>query len=241
MKNFNSDSSSALSRFAKDKRLRTERTPRPERTTSSRPERTPRPERTKRASFNPNFTDDNRPKRGVESGERGERKQFGSKPGARKPFGAARPERTERPERTFKGRGEGFKKGEGFKGGRKPMGKSEGYKGKGKPTAERSYPKYNPNKVTGEIRLNRFVAQSGLCSRREADEFIAAGLVSVNGVIVTELGTKVLPTDVVKFNDERLQGEKNVYLVLNNAHLRLPPRGCHAIYRTLANFITHYE
>ncbi|MBR0338624.1 MAG: rRNA pseudouridine synthase [Alistipes sp.] len=215
MKNFNSDSSSALSRFAKDKRLRTERTPRPERTTSSRPERTPRPERTKRASFNPNFTDDNRPKRGVESGERGERKQFGSKPGARKPFGAARPERTERPERTFKGRGEGFKKGEGFKGGRKPMGKSEGYKGKGKPTAERSYPKYNPNKVTGEIRLNRFVAQSGLCSRREADEFIAAGLVSVNGVIVTELGTKVLPTDVVKFNDERLQGEKNVYLVLN--------------------------
>ena len=100
------------------------------------------------------------------------------------------------------------------------MGKSEGFKAKrdgykGKPTAERSYPKYNPNKVTGEIRLNRFVAQSGLCSRREADDFIAAGLVSVNGVIVTELGTKVWPTDVVKFNDERLQGEKNVYLVLN--------------------------
>ena len=213
MKNFNSDSSSALSRFAKDKRLRTERTPRPERATSSRPERT------KRASFNPNFTDDNRPKRGVEGGERGERKQFGAKPASRKPFGAARPERSERP---FKGKSEGFKKNDGFKksegfnkGGRKPMGKSEGYKGKGKPAAERSYPKYNPNKVTGEIRLNRFVAQSGLCSRREADEFIAAGLVSVNGVIVTELGTKVWPTDVVKFNDERLQGEKNVYLVLN--------------------------
>ena len=213
MKNFNSDSSSALSRFAKDKCLRTERTPRPERATSSRPERT------KRASFNPNFTEDNRPKRGVEGGERGERKQFGAKQASRKPFGAARPERTER---TFKGKSEGFKKNDGFKksegfnkGGRKPMGKSEGYKGKGKPTAERSYPKYNPNKVTGEIRLNRFVAQSGLCSRREADEFIAAGLVSVNGVIVTELGTKVWPTDVVKFNDERLQGEKNVYLVLN--------------------------
>ena len=210
MKNFNSDSSSALSRFAKDKRLRTERTPRPERATSSRPERT------KRASFNPNFTEDNRPKRGVEGGERGERKQFGAKPASRKPFGAARPER------PFKGKSEGFKKNDGFKksegfnkGGRKPMGKSEGYKGKGKPAAERSYPKYNPNKVTGEIRLNRFVAQSGLCSRREADDFIAAGLVSVNGVIVTELGTKVWPTDVVKFNDERLQGEKNVYLVLN--------------------------
>ena len=217
MKNFNSDSSSALSRFAKDKRLRTERVERTPRTASARPERP------KRASFNPNFTEDNRPKRGVEGGERTERKQFGSKPAARKPFGAGRPERNERSERTFKGKSEGFKKNDGFrksegfnKGGRKPFGKSEGgYKGKGKPAGERNYPKYNPNKVTGEIRLNRFVAQSGLCSRREADDFIAAGLVSVNGVIVTELGTKVWPTDVVKFNDERLQGEKNVYLVLN--------------------------
>ena len=229
MKNFNSDSSSALSRFAKDKRLRTERTPRPERTSSTRTT-SARPERTKRASFNPNFTEDNRPKRGVEGGER---KQFSSKPNGRGAFGSkpgSRTERTERTERTFKGKSEGFKskndnfkpkgegfksKSEGFKGGRKPMGKSEGFRGKGKPAAERSYPKYNPNKVTGEIRLNRFVAQSGLCSRREADDFITAGLVSVNGVIVTELGTKVWPTDVVKFNDERLQGEKNVYLVLN--------------------------
>ena len=226
MKNFNSDSSSALSRFAKDKRLRTERAPRTERTSSTRTT-SARPERTKRASFNPNFTEDNRPKRGVEGGER---KQFGSKPSGRNSFGSRPGGRTERTERTFKGKSEGFKskndnfkpkgegfksKSEGFKGGRKPMGKSEGYKGKGKPTAERSYPKYNPNKVTGEIRLNRFVAQSGLCSRREADDFITAGLVSVNGVIVTELGTKVWPTDVVKFNDERLQGEKNVYLVLN--------------------------
>ena len=229
MKNFNSDSSSALSRFAKDKRLRTERTPRPERTSSTRTT-SARPERTKRASFNPNFTEDNRPKRGVEGGER---KQFGSKPNGRGAFGSkpgSRTERTDRTERTFKGKSEGFKskndnfkpkgegfksKSEGFKGGRKPMGKSEGFRGKGKPAAERSYPKYNPNKVTGEIRLNRFVAQSGLCSRREADDFITAGLVSVNGVIVTELGTKVWPTDVVKFNDERLHGEKNVYLVLN--------------------------
>lgn len=227
MKNFNSDSSSALSRFAKDKRLRTERTPRTERTSSTRTT-SARPERTKRASFNPNFTEDNRPKRGVEGGER---KQFGGKPSGRSAFGnkpGNRTERTDRSERTFKGKSEGFKpknegfkkndnfksNGDGFKGGRKPMGKRDGgYKGK--PAAERSYPKYNPNKVTGEIRLNRFVAQSGLCSRREADDFITAGLVSVNGVIVTELGTKVLPTDVVKFNDERLQGEKNVYLVLN--------------------------
>ncbi len=79
----------------------------------------------------------------------------------------------------------------------------------------KSYPRYNPNVQTGEIRLNRFIAQSGLCSRREADDYIQAGLVSVNGVIVTELGTKVMPTDEVKFNDSRVEGEKKVYLVLN--------------------------
>ena len=79
----------------------------------------------------------------------------------------------------------------------------------------KSYPRYNPNVQTGEIRLNRFIAQSGLCSRREADDYIQAGLVSVNGVIVTELGSKVKPTDEVKFNDSRIEGEKKVYLVLN--------------------------
>ena len=63
--------------------------------------------------------------------------------------------------------------------------------------------------------MNRFLAQSGLCSRREADDFITAGLVTVNGQIVTELGTKVRSTVEVKFNDERVQGEKKVYLVLN--------------------------
>ncbi|MBR5808202.1 MAG: rRNA pseudouridine synthase, partial [Alistipes sp.] len=221
MKNFNSDSSSALSRFAKDKRLRTERTTtRSERPASARPT-SARPERTKRASFNPNFTDDNRPKRNAEGSFKSNSRptrDFGAKGGkfegkskfeGRGKFENKGEGRGERNERTFKG------KSDGFKGGRKPMGgkRDGGYKGK--PAAERSYPKYNPNKVTGEVRLNRFVAQSGLCSRREADEFIAAGLVSVNGVIVTELGTKVWPTDVVKFNDERLQGEKNVYLVLN--------------------------
>ena len=219
MKNFNSDSSSALSRFAKDKRLRTTKTSDEKRESRGGF----KSERPKRASFNPNFTEDNRPKRGVEG-------SFKTKDERRETRGGFKPKGSgaERTERTFKGKSEGFKKNDGFrksegfnKGGRKPFGKSEGfkksegYKGKGKPTAERSYPKYNPNKVTGEIRLNRFVAQSGLCSRREADDFIAAGLVSVNGVIVTELGTKVWPTDVVKFNDERLQGEKNVYLVLN--------------------------
>ncbi len=85
-------------------------------------------------------------------------------------------------------------------------------KGADKPV---SYPKYDPAVQTGEMRLNRFIAQSGICSRREADDFILAGVVSVNGRIVTELGTKVLPTDEVRFNDEPVRGEKKVYLVLN--------------------------
>ena len=52
------------------------------------------------------------------------------------------------------------------------------------------------------IRLNRYLANAGVCSRREADEFIQAGVVAVNGEIVTELGTKVLRSDEVKFRDQ---------------------------------------
>lgn len=219
MKEFSN--TATLSRFAKDKRLRTERPERTER--RERTERTPKPygssERPKRHSYNPNFGDDNRLKgesRGFAPRHNDDEAPRGNKPfkGASKPFGKS--------DRKPFGKAEGgsfhksgskpFAKGEGkpfakSAGGRKPFHKSED-----KP---KSYPKYNPNRATDEIRLNRYVAQSGLCSRREADEFISAGLVSVNGVIVTELGTKVKSTDIVKFNDERLQGEQNVYLVLN--------------------------
>ena len=52
------------------------------------------------------------------------------------------------------------------------------------------------------LRLNKFLANAGVCSRREADEFIQAGVVTVNGQVVTELGTKVLRTDEVKFHDQ---------------------------------------
>lgn len=65
------------------------------------------------------------------------------------------------------------------------------------------------------IRLNKFLANAGICSRREADEFIAAGVVSVNGVIVTELGTKIKRTDEVKFHDEPVNVERKVYVLLN--------------------------
>lgn len=71
---------------------------------------------------------------------------------------------------------------------------------------------YDPNEP---IRLNKFLANAGVCSRREADEFIQAGVVSVNGEVVTELGTKVLRTDVVRFHDEPVNLEKKVYVLLN--------------------------
>ena len=65
------------------------------------------------------------------------------------------------------------------------------------------------------IRLNKFLANAGICSRREADEFITAGVVSVNGEIVTELGTKIKRTDDVKFHDQSVNIERKVYVLLN--------------------------
>ncbi|MCQ2243844.1 MAG: rRNA pseudouridine synthase [Bacteroidaceae bacterium] len=65
------------------------------------------------------------------------------------------------------------------------------------------------------IRLNKFLANAGVCSRREADDFIQAGVVKVNGEVVTELGTKVLRTDTILFHDQNISLEKKVYVLLN--------------------------
>ena len=65
------------------------------------------------------------------------------------------------------------------------------------------------------VRLNKFIANSGICSRREADEYIQTGLVTVNGEHVTELGAKVRYGDDVRFNGQRIKGETKVYLVMN--------------------------
>lgn len=196
MKDFNSDSSSALSRFAKDNRHRKsqqETSDRPARATKSQ-QATPSPK--KRSSYNPNFTSENKLKSSAEKhASASSRKPF-QKDSERKPFSAKRQDDRRKPFSKDSSRpaGQRFSRTEN-----KP----------------KSYPKYNPNNALDQIRLNRYVAQSGICSRREADEFIAAGLVSVNGVIVTEMGTKVKLTDDIRFNGERIQGEKNVYLVLN--------------------------
>ena len=197
-----------------------------------------------RASYNPHFTADNRPafdKPRRQFGDKpayGERKsgdkpryehrdgdkprrQYGDKPayGERK-FGdkpryehrdGDKPRRQYGDKPAYGERKFGDKKYGDRKFGDKPY-KPGPRKHDDKPA---SYPKFTPEKQVGEMRLNRFLAQSGLCSRREADDFITAGLVTVNGQIVTQLGTKVLPTDEVNFNDSRVQGEKKVYLVLN--------------------------
>ena len=318
MKEHKNDSTDALARFGRDKRVRTatvtaervERSPRPQRDAadSERPttDRQPR----KRASYNPNFTADNRPLHEEQQGRSyGERPHYGEKEHSGRGFqgrgGAARGgesrrgqyatrdrderhetrgryeryerrdrreeqygyydeepreeygrygQRDERDEERRAGRGRDDRRerraGEYGHAPHKPnkrydnnraegrsasaygerkaprkYGERPSYDGRrekrgGRFASERrgersSYPRFDAAKGSGEIRLNRFIAQSGLCSRREADDYIQAGVVTVNGQVVTELGSKVKPTDDVRFNGERVQGEKKVYLVLN--------------------------
>lgn len=69
--------------------------------------------------------------------------------------------------------------------------------------------------VPDEIRLNKYLANAGLCSRREADEYIKTGVVKVNDVIITEMGYRVKSGDIVRFNDEKISVERKIYLILN--------------------------
>ncbi|MDY6437157.1 MAG: pseudouridine synthase, partial [Bacteroidales bacterium] len=76
-------------------------------------------------------------------------------------------------------------------------------------------PEYDRPQATGEIRLNKYLADSGICSRREADDLILAGAVTVNGEVVTELGTKVKTSDKVMYGGQTLSREKLRYVLLN--------------------------
>lgn len=222
MKDNKNDSTTVLSRFGRDKRQRTVTA------TAERVERRPRLQRDaadseqpssegsrERASYNPHFTADNRPAFDKPRRQYGDKPAFGERKFGDKPRYEHRdgdkPRRQYGDKPAYGERKFGDKKYGDRKFGDKPY-KPGPRKHDDKPA---SYPKFTPEKQVGEMRLNRFLAQSGLCSRREADDFITAGLVTVNGQIVTQLGTKVLPTDEVKFNDSRVQGEKKVYLVLN--------------------------
>ena len=169
-----------------------------------------------------------RPRRSF--GEGGERKSFGE----RRSFG-------DRPRRSFGEGGERKSFGErrsfgdrrnDSRGGRKPFGRggdfnhfrNEEESGINKMISRKPVLDVNAfsdndlveTPIKDEVRLNKFIANSGVCSRREADNFILAGVVTVNGEVVTELGTKVnIYTDDVRFNGERLKGEEKVYIVMN--------------------------
>ena len=83
-----------------------------------------------------------------------------------------------------------------------------------KPFGERISKKSVETEKQG-VRLNQFIAHSGISSRREADKLIKAGLVKVNGKIIVEMGFRVLPKDIVKFNNETISSETKRYLLLN--------------------------
>ena len=208
---------------------------RPERRSfGERPERRPFGERPEGRSFG-----SDRPRRAF--GENSERRTFGERP-ERRSFGE-RPEGrsfgSDRPRRSF---GDNSER-RGFSGGRKPAfggprnsAKSSFHKkdfnyfrneeesGINKMISRRpqvSNEAFSDNDmvqapIKDEVRLNKFIANSGVCSRREADNFILAGVVTVNGEVVTELGTKVnINTDDIRFNGERLKGENKVYIIMN--------------------------
>ena len=160
-----------------------------------RPVRERRDERDENRSFK--GSDERRPKRNF--GEnRDDDRPYGNRRNAR---GAARNERefdktrsNDRQER--KGNSERRGGGGGFK-------------------RREKDPLYDRPRATGQIRLNKYLADSGICSRREADDLILAGAVTVNGVVVTELGTKVNTTDKVVYGGETLNREKLRYVLLN--------------------------
>ncbi len=162
-----------------------------------RPVRERRDERDENRSFR--SQDERRPKRGFGEDRDNNDSPFGNRRNAR---GAARNERSfdnkgrrdDRPERKNTERRAGG--GGGFK-------------------RREKDPLYDRPKATGQIRLNKYLADSGICSRREADDLILAGAVSVNGVVVTELGTKVNTTDKVVYGGETLNREKLRYVLLN--------------------------
>jgi 23S rRNA pseudouridine2605 synthase len=148
-----------------------------------------------------------RPYTAREEGDRPPKKVF-KKPGSFTPReGGDRPERRERPERPERPSKRIIRR-EGSEGGED--------RGFVKKYATRSGVRIKGSAPVPEgIRLNKFIANSGICSRREADELIKAGVIKVNGEVISTLGAKVMPTDKVQYGDQTLNNEKRRYLLLN--------------------------
>lgn len=171
-----------------------------------------------RSSYNPNFNNNARPHRPYNSrynnnnnGEGGEQRSYRPRfNNAQQGEGGYRPQRP----RFNNGGGQqgGYNRQQG--GGYRP--RTADYNPNAKYSMKKQIEYKDVLTDPGEpIRLNKFLANAGICSRREADEFITAGVVSVNGVVVTELGTKVKRTDEIKFHDQPVNIERKVYVLLN--------------------------
>ena len=155
----------------------------------------------------------------------------------RRPFRKDHDDDSERPRRPFR-RNHDDDRGEGFRRERRSFGDRTSYRRKEHPRYIEDSPIIDEivkkrreegrssdrkpkvlslewNEERGLIRLNKYIANAGVCSRREADRLIEAGAVTVNGEVVTELGTKIQPTDEVRYGDKVLQREKPVYILLN--------------------------
>ena len=173
-----------------------------------------------------------RPRYNSEGGDRPQR-SYGNNAGGARPY---RPrynsEGGDRPQRSYGNNAGGDRpyrpryNGEGGDRPQRPYGNRDSYSRPIRRTAD-----YDPNAKYSKkkqieykeqfvdpnepIRLNKFLANAGVCSRREADEFITAGVVSVNGEVVTELGTKIKRGDEVKFHDQAVSIERKIYVLLN--------------------------
>ena len=172
-----------------------------------------------------------RPSYNREGGDRPQRPSYGNNSGGDRPY---RPRYNsgdggDRPQRPYGGSSYGGSS-YGDRPQRPRFNPDGGRGGYGRPQQRRT-PDYDPNAKYSRkkqieykeqftdpnepIRLNKFLANAGVCSRREADEFITAGVVSVNGVVVTELGTKIKRADEVKFHDQMVSIERKIYILLN--------------------------
>jgi 23S rRNA pseudouridine2605 synthase len=181
-------------------------------------ERKPYGERSERRSF-----DGERSERKPFDGERkpyGEKRDFDSR--EKKPYGDKPERKYEKKERTT-GSSKGNFGGDKLYKAHKPSEESDkwtpNYKlDKYKETAPKAVQRkmaVSEKKNTNEIRLNRYIANAGICSRREADDLIKAGEIKVNGNIITEMGYQVKPGDIVKYGNRKLNREKMVYVLVN--------------------------
>ena len=201
-----------------------------------RPQRSYSSDRPYRPRFNPNAENGDRPQRSYGNNDR----SYGNNAGGDRPY---RPrynsEGGDRPQRSYGNNDRSYGNNAGGDRPYRPRYNSEGGDRPQRSYGNRdSYSRpirrtgdYDPNAKYSKkkqieykeqfvdpndpIRLNKFLANAGVCSRREADEFITAGVVSVNGVVVTELGTKIKRGDEVKFHDQAVSIERKIYVLLN--------------------------